>query len=36
MRSQALKKVENLSSQIERTIRQDYQQEEAACVACEA
>ena len=36
MRSQALKKVENLSSKIERTIRQDYQQEEAACVACEA
>lgn len=36
MRSQALKKVENLSSQIERTIRQDYQQEEATCVACEA
>jgi ribonucleoside-diphosphate reductase alpha chain len=36
MRSQALKKVENLSNQIERTIRQDYQQEEAACVACEA
>jgi len=36
LRSQALKKVENLSSQIERTIRQDYQQEEATCVACEA
>ena len=36
MRSQSLKKVENLSSKIERTIRQDYQQEEAACVACEA
>lgn len=36
MRSQALKKVENLSSKIERTIRQDYQQEEAVCVACEA
>ena len=36
MRSQALKKVENLSSKIERTIRQDFNTDETACAACEA
>jgi len=36
MRSQALKKVENLSSKIERTIRQDFDTDETACAACEA
>ena len=36
MRSQALKKVDNLSSKIERTIRQDFDTDETACAACEA
>jgi|TARA_E500000081_G_scaffold99269_1_gene100371 ribonucleoside-diphosphate reductase alpha chain len=36
MRSQSLKKVENLSSKIERTIRQDFDTDETACAACEA
>ncbi len=36
MRSQALKKVENLSSKIERTIRQDFNTDDTACAACEA
>ena len=37
LRSQALKKVENLTTKIERTVRPDYkQQEEETCVSCEA
>ena len=36
LRSTALKKVENLTSKIERSIRPDFKQEEAECVACEA
>jgi len=36
LRSTALKKVENLTSKIERSIRPDHKEEEVACVACEA
>jgi ribonucleoside-diphosphate reductase alpha chain len=36
LRSTALKKVENLTSKIERSIRPDFKQDEAECVACEA
>jgi ribonucleoside-diphosphate reductase alpha chain len=36
LRSQALKKVENLTTKIERTIRPDFNKEEEACLACEA
>ena len=35
LRSQALKKVENLTTKIERTVRPDFQTEEE-CVACQA
>jgi len=34
LRSEALKKVENLTTKIERTVRPDFQEEE--CVACQA